>query len=46
MNPLADLLITVFLGPFGIHKFLKGKTGMGILYLCTAGLFGIGWLFD
>lgn len=46
MNPLADLLVTVFLGPFGVHKFLKGKVGMGVLYLCTFGLFGFGWLFD
>ncbi len=28
------------------HKFYEGKVGMGILYLCTMGLFGIGWLID
>ena len=28
------------------HKFYEGKIGMGILYLCTAGLFGIGWIVD
>lgn len=28
------------------HKFYEGKIGMGILYLCTVGLFGIGWLID
>lgn len=28
------------------HKFYEGKFGMGILYLCTLGLFGIGWLID
>lgn len=28
------------------HKFYEGKIGMGILYLCTAGLFGIGWIID
>lgn len=28
------------------HKFYEGKIGMGILYLFTAGLFGIGWIVD
>ncbi len=28
------------------HKFYEGKVGMGILYLCTIGLFGIGWIID
>lgn len=28
------------------HKFYEGKIGMGILYLCTAGLFCIGWIID
>ena len=25
------------------HKFYEGKIGMGIIYLFTLGLFGIGW---
>ncbi|MDE5758853.1 MAG: TM2 domain-containing protein [Allobaculum sp.] len=28
------------------HKFYEGKIGMGILYLFTMGLFGIGWILD
>lgn len=28
------------------HKFYEGKIGMGILYLFTMGLFGIGWVLD
>lgn len=28
------------------HKFYEEKIGMGILYLLTCGLFGIGWLID
>ncbi len=40
------LLLCIFLGEFGIHKFYVGKAGMGILYLLTLGLFGIGWFID
>lgn len=39
-------LLCLFIGYFGAHKFYEGKTGMGILYLCTGGLFGIGWIVD
>lgn len=43
---VSKMLITIFFGYFGIHKFMEHKTGMGILYFCTLGLFGIGWLYD
>lgn len=45
-NKYISLILCIFLGGFGAHKFYEGKTGMGILYLCTAGLFGIGILID
>lgn len=38
--------LCLFLGFFGAHKFYEGKTGMGILYLLTLGLCGIGWVID
>lgn len=38
--------LCLFLGVFGAHKFYEGKIGMGILYLCTGGLCGIGALVD
>lgn len=28
------------------HKFYEGKIGMGILYICTCGLCGVGWIID
>ena len=40
------VLLCLFLGGIGAHKFYEGKIGMGILYLFTVGLFGIGWLVD
>ena len=43
---LVAYLLWWFLGFIGVHKFYVGKTGMGILYIFTGGLFGIGWLID
>lgn len=40
------LLLCIFLGVFGGHKFYEGKAGLGILYIFTAGLFGIGVFVD
>lgn len=45
-SKMVALLLCIFLGEFGIHKFYVGKIGMGILYLLTLGLFGIGWFID
>lgn len=42
----VDFIICALFGIFGIHKFKEGKTTMGIVYLCTGGLFCIGWLYD
>lgn len=45
-NKWLAFALCVFLGYFGAHKFYEGKAGMGILYLFTFGLFGIGWFID
>lgn len=42
---LTWILLT-FLGLFGVHRFYMGKWLTGLLYLCTLGLFGIGYLYD
>ena len=46
MNPIVEFIIIFFFGSLGVHKFMKGQIGMGILYLFTGGIFGIGWLID
>lgn len=40
------LVLSIFLGVFGIDQFYLGKTGKGLLKLFTFGLFGILWLID
>lgn len=45
-NKWVAFLLCFFLGVLGIHKFYEGKVGMGILYLFTFGLLGIGWVID
>lgn len=39
-------LLACFLGVLGGHRFYLGNIGLGILYLFTLGLFGIGTLVD
>lgn len=40
------LLLAIFLGYLGIHRFYVGKVATGLLYLFTGGLFGIGYVVD
>lgn len=42
----AALLLCLFLGGLGIHRFYVGKIGTGILQIVTIGGFGIWALID
>lgn len=39
-------VLTILGGMFGLHKFARREYGKGFLYLFTAGLFLIGWIYD
>lgn len=45
-NKWVAFFLCLFLGFIGGHKFYEGKIGMGILYIFTCGLLGIGVLVD
>lgn len=45
-NRWIALALCFFFGVLGVHYFYVRRPGMGILYLFTMGLFGIGWLID
>jgi TM2 domain-containing membrane protein YozV len=45
-SKLTTLLLCIFLGYLGIHRFYLGKWFTGILYLCTGGFAFVGVIID
>ena len=42
MSKSAAAVITFFLGGIGVHRFMTGKIGTGIIRLLRGGVCGIG----
>ena len=43
---MTALLLCIFGGVLGLHRFYVGKVGLGFLYLFTGALCGIGLIVD
>ena len=43
---LTTLLLAIFVGGFGVHRFYTGHTGIGIAQLLTLGGCGIWTIID
>lgn len=45
-NYMVALLLSIFVGSFGVDRFYMGYIGLGVLKLITFGGCGIWWLID
>lgn len=45
-NKWVAFLLCLFFGVLGIHKFYEGKVLLGIVYLLTGGICGVGVIID
>ena len=47
VNKVAYILLTFFLGCLGVHRFMRGQVGLGVVMILVGWLtFGIWWLVD
>ena len=45
-DPMMILLMSIFLGSFGVDRFMLGDIGLGVAKLLTGGGCGVWWLID
>lgn len=45
-NRNISIFLCALFGIFGAHRFYEGKIATGILWACSVGGFGIGWIID
>lgn len=43
---MQEFVITLLFGWLGVHRFIKKRYTTGVLWLCTFGLCGCGWIYD
>jgi TM2 domain-containing membrane protein YozV len=45
---IVKFILTFFFDPLiqGINRILRGKVIIGLLWIITGGIFGIGWIID
>ncbi|MDR1286244.1 MAG: hypothetical protein LBK08_01415 [Treponema sp.] len=44
----VNLILTIFFDPLvqGINRILRGNLIIGVIWIITGGIFGIGWIVD
>lgn len=45
-NKWVAFFLCLFLGYLGVHKFYEGRILLGMVYLLTFGLLGVGVIWD
>lgn len=45
-HAIIDFVGTLLIGELGFHQFYNGHIGLGILYIFTGGLFGVGYIYS
>jgi tryptophan-rich sensory protein len=45
---IVNVILTIFFDPIvqGINRILRGRVIIGLLWIITVGIFGIGWIVD